>query len=488
MEASTAPPKAFASATELVALLRRRAVSSRELLDSYLHRIARIALNAVVTVDAERALAQADVADAAAARGAWLGPLHGLPVTVKDSLATAGMRTTSGAAQLAAHVPAHDAVAVARLRAAGAIVFGKTNLPTLAMDAQTFNPVFGTTDNPWDPALTPGGSSGGSAAALAAGLTGLELGSDISGSVRTPAHCCGVYAHKPSHGIIPIRGHIPPWPPDDLRNYDLADVGPLARSAGDLMLALDVLAGPDDATAVGWRLQLPPPRHGALRGYRVATWFDDVDGPINDEVRVLLEGAVTALRTAGATVTALASPPTALGPHARMAQRLLQGEICEDLPAPAYARLLEIADRSDAGDASPRVRWARDVTARKREWNEADSQRQHLRRRWAGVFSDHDVVLTPVLPVPAFPHDHRPSDERRIIVNGVARPYWEMLNWPVLANVAYLPATAAPIGHTAAGLPVGMQIIGPYLEDRTAIAFAAHLARLVGGFTPPPVG
>src|SRR6188472_2984600 len=221
----------FASASELAAAIRSRLISSRELLELYLGRIERFnpALNAIVTLDADRARAEADAADAAIARGDDLGPLHGVPITIKDSIETAGMRTTSGAKMLTDYVPQHDAVTVARLRAAGAIVFGKSNLPEFAGDSQSFNDLFGTTNNPWDPQRTPGGSSGGAAAAVASGLTGLELGSDIGGSLRIPAHFCGVYTIKPTWGIVPMTGHIPP-PPDAQRDVDVGVIGPLTRS------------------------------------------------------------------------------------------------------------------------------------------------------------------------------------------------------------------------------------------------------------------
>lgn len=485
--AATTLEPAFAPATELLAAIRRREIGCRELLACYRERIERLdgRVNAVVTLD-ERALDRAAAADAALARGETWGPLHGLPVTVKDSLCTAGLRTSAGAVELADHVPDADAEAVARLRAAGAVVFGKTNLPRFALDVQTYNELFGTTCNPWAPDRTPGGSSGGSAAALAAGLTALELGSDIGGSIRAPAHCCGVFGHKPSHGLVPLRGHIPPGPPDNLREYDMAVLGPLARSARDLDLALSVLAGPGRADAVAWRLRLPPPRRSALREYRVAVWFDDPGAPIDDAVRAPMEHAVRLLGAAGATVATLAEPPVGLAEHERLAQQLMQGEICEDLPARLYAELLELASAPDPSDGSEHLRWARDVTARKRDWNAADAQRQRLRVRWAELFDRFDAVLTPALAVPAFPHDHRPDGERVVLINGEPRRYWELGRWPTLANVSRLPAAVAPIGMTADGLPVGIQVLGPYLEDRTAIDLAGRIAELTGGTAQPP--
>src|SRR5512139_379828 len=299
----------FRSASSLAAALRRREVSSRELLEHFLARVEKHnpALNAVVTLDAERARARAAEADAALARGESWGPLHGVPMTVKDTVETAGVRTTAGAPLLAQHVPAADATAVARLRAGGAVIFGKTNIPLFASDVQSYNAVFGTTNNPWDASRTPGGSSGGAAAALAAGLTGLELGSDIGGSIRTPCNWTGVFGHKPTHDLVPLRGHIP-GPPGTLAEPDLAVAGPMARSADDLDLALDLLAGPRDDEAVGWRLALPRPRHARLRDYRVAAWLDDRDLPVDAEVARVLGDALARLRAAGAAIDERARP------------------------------------------------------------------------------------------------------------------------------------------------------------------------------------
>jgi len=481
----------FASAVALLGALDDGEISARELLEVYLERIGKLnpALNAVVTLDEEGARAAAAAADEARAGGRAHGrPLLGLPVTVKDSLETAGLRTTAGARELAGHLPLTDAPAVARLRAAGAVIAGKTNLPSWAADVQTTNPLFGTTANPWDPARSPGGSSGGSAAALAAGLSALELGSDIGGSVRVPAHWCGVAGHKPSWGVIPSRGHIPP-PPGSLAPTDLAVVGPLARSAADLVLAFDVLAGPDHGDAVGWRLELPRPRHDRLDGYRVAVWFDDPDCPLAGEVRDVLEAAVASLAGAGALVAGQgdAPPPVTLAGQARPYQRLLQAVMGAGLPDGLFADLVAVAEGAGPGDDDPHVRFARDVTARMRDWHPANEERHRTRARWAGFFRHHDVLLTPVAPTVAIPHDHRPIPERHLMVDGQRRPYWDVILWPSLANFAGLPATVVPAGLAESGLPVGIQILGPYLEDRTTLAFAALVETVLGGFRRPPL-
>ncbi len=299
---------ALRPAHELADAIRRRELSSRELLDHYLARVERLnpALNAVVTLDPDGARRAADAADAAVARGEVVGPLHGVPMTIKDTYETAGMRTTCGVAAWD-HVPDIDAEAVRRLREAGAVIFGKTNAPSFAADWQTYNPIFGATNNPWDTTRTTGGSSGGAAAALAAGLTALELGSDIAGSIRLPSNWCGVCGHKTSWGIVPHRGHLPP-PPGALATSDLGVMGPMARDIADLELALDLLAGPAQAPAVGWRLELPPARASTLRELRLATWLDDPAYPVESDVA---HGAGVGCRRAGRrrrTTRRLATP------------------------------------------------------------------------------------------------------------------------------------------------------------------------------------
>src|SRR5215470_6826508 len=262
---------AYLTAIDLAKRIRQREISSRETLGYFLARVATLDknINSVVTLDAERARAEADAADATLARGVVRGPLHGVPMTIKDSFQTAGTRTTSGAPELADFIPQEDAWPVARLREAGAVIFGKTNLPIYAGDLQSYNAVFGTTNNPYDLTRTPGGSSGGSAAALAGGFTPLELGSDIGGSIRLPSHMSGVVGHKPSYGVVPAHGQIP-GPPGTLTLADLAVAGPMASTVEDLELALDIMAGPNRWEKTAWRLELPLPRRQTFEEYRIA--------------------------------------------------------------------------------------------------------------------------------------------------------------------------------------------------------------------------
>ena len=475
----------FLSARELTRRIKRRTLSSLELVDHFLARIERHneAVNAVVTLDAEGARASARRADEAAARGAWLGPLHGIPLTIKDSFEVAGMRTTCGASVFRDHVPKQDAIVVQRLRAAGAILLGKTNTPAFCGDAQTFNAIFGTTHNPWDVTRTCGGSSGGSAAALATGLTPLEVGSDIAGSIRCPASFCGVLGHKPTYGIIPGRGHIP-GAPGSRSEFDLGVMGPLARHADDLSLLLDVLAGPPPEQASAYRLQLPAARSHSLRGYRVAAFLDDPSFAVDETVLRCLERAVSALREAGATVHE-AKPEFAMAEAVAVYRQLLDSVMGSGLPAKVREVLKQQAETGDP--SSPLTSFARNAHLSHREWLKAHEQREQLRVRWARFFEDYDVLLTPVTIVPAFAHDHSPLQPlRKLQVNGRERHYDDLFAWVSLASIAYLPATSVPVGLTPGGLPVGMQVIGPYLEDRTPIDFAARVQELLGGFQAPP--
>jgi amidase len=475
----------FATATELTDALRRRAISSRELLEVTLQRIEAAAphLNAVVRLDVDRARQEATHADEALAGGDLLGPLHGLPMTVKDVWGTEGLVTTSGAPGRARFVPERDAPAVARLRAAGAIVVGKTNTPLWAGDIQTVNDVYGRTSNPWDLARTPGGSSGGAAAAVAAGLSPLELGSDIGGSIRTPAHCCGVYGLKPSWGVIPTRGYLPPT--GDLIEDDVNVAGPLARSIDDLELALGVLAGPNDDEAVAWRLELPAgPPVEELAGLRVGVTLDDSDFPVSGEVRDVLQRLADRVADAGAQVVEVPLPVD-LGDGFRTWIDLvlpIVGALLPDEEFAAFCGLDGIVDESLG------VRAGQALVSRWRTRREADERRQHQRRRWAELFDDHDVVLAPPMVVPAFPHDHeRPFAERTLDYDGHSAEHLELTAWCAAIGVMLLPVVCLPAGRTRDGLPVGVQCIGPFLSDRRLVGIARLLDTTGERFVPPPL-
>ncbi|MEU4533359.1 amidase [Streptosporangium sp. NPDC023825] len=475
----------FCSAGELAAAVAAKEVSSVELLDHYLSRGERFGpqVNAIVALDVEGARAAAREADRAVSHGEPLGRLHGVPVTVKDSLEVAGMRTTGGTTRWGHHVSTRDAESVERLRAAGAIVFGKSNLPADARDYQTFNEIYGTTNNPWDPARVPGGSSGGSAAALAAGLTGLELGGDTAGSIRVPAHFCGVYGLRTSYGIVPRFGSVSGHAPGTLAEFDMAVLGPLGRHADDLDLGLDVLAGPDRDLAPAWRLELPASRSEALRGFRVAAWLDDPFCPVDGEVVAVMQAALEAVRAEGAVVVE-GGGPVGLAETMALFWPLLMAQSGLIEPEESYAGLVELAAAEGAAGG-----FASDQTVRFRDWHALDDRRQHSRRRWAEFFDDVDVLLCPAAPTAAFPHDQNPDlgrAGRTLRINGADRPYLDMFTWTTPAALNHLPAAVAPIGTTREGLPVGIQVIAPYLHDRTAVRFVQRLAEVIGGFRRPP--
>lgn len=474
----------FESARVLARRIRLREQSSVELVESFLSRIAKVnpALNAVTTLEPERARVEAKRADEVLASGAPLGPLHGVPMTVKDAFEVSGMRTTGGAKRWTDHVPAQDAITVRRLRDAGAIIAGKTNTPAYCSDWQSYNELFGTTNNPWDVSRTPGGSSGGAAAALAAGMTPIELGSDIAGSIRLPPAFCGVFGHKPTQNLVPTRGHVPPQP-GTLASQDLVVSGPMARTADDLALLLPILAGPVPEIAKAYSVSLPPPRVATLRGYRVAAWLEDAAFPVDAEVAARLHATVDALRRAGVSVDD-ARPEFSLADAHSIYRRVFDPLIAAGSPP----QVIEQLEAAAAGpDTLPIVITARNSLARHYEWLVANEQCAKLRATLARFFENYDVLLCPVTPVAAFAHDHSlPQFMRTITVNGAARPYMNLTGWISFATTTGNPATVAPIGRTKAGLPVGIQIVGPYLEDLTSIDFAGRLSDVVGGFEPPP--
>jgi amidase len=477
----------FATATELSRALRDRTISSRELLDHTLDRVDRLnpGLNAIVAFDLDRAREAAAAADAATAKNEATGPLHGLSMTVKDVWETEGLVTTAGAPELKGYVPTKDALAVGRLKAGGAIIFGKTNTPLYAGDFQTYNDVYGTTNNPWDVGRTAGGSSGGAAAAVAAGLTPLELGSDIGGSIRNPAHFNGVYGLKPSWGVVPSRGHIP-GPPGSLVEGDVNCNGPLARSLEDLRLALDVLAGPVPEDAPGWRLVLDQgPPIDDVRAVRVATVFGEGSDllPVAGDVRASLDAFAGRVADAGARVDAV-TLPVSLADGLRSWQELVVPIIGASLADDDFAAFIEL--EALPGD-DPMMAAGRALTSRYRTWARANGQRQHQRVAWANFFEQYDVVLAPVMPTAAFPHDTlRPITDRVLDIDGVAVPHLLAMAWCGAIGSVLLPVVTLPTGPTAAGLPVGVQVIGPFLSDLRLLRLADLLDAAGGpGFTPP---
>ncbi|MGW4688768.1 amidase [Streptomyces sp. NPDC004244] len=484
--ASPSTPLHLAPARDQLAALRRRTTTSRDLLEQYLRHIDRTnpGLNAVITLDAEGARAAADAADRHLARtGKPLGVLHGLPVTVKDALETKGLRSTCGAPDLTGHVPDRDADAVARLRAAGAVIVGKTNVPVMCQDLQTSNPLFGTTKNPYDDTKTAGGSSGGPAAAVAAGISSLEIGSDLAGSLRLPAAYCGVYALRPSGGIVPTRGHIP-RPPGWLSSSDMLTLGPIARTADDLDVLLDVLAAPAPAEAAAWRIELPAPRRRRLADYRVGMWQDDPYCHVDASIRQLLDEIAGILRSSGTAVDDT-TRPVQLADSDRLFQRLMFATASATATDAGFADDIAAADRIPADDPSGIFLHSR--TMRHRDWLRANEEREKLRGHWADYFTTHDVLITPAVPSTCVDDQtSTPVPDRFITVDGQKRPYFDQTAWLNLAGHVRLPAVVMPAGRTAEGLPLAVQIIGPYLADRTVIDLARHLARKLPKPAQPP--
>jgi amidase len=477
----------YRTASDLVEALAARQTSARELVDAAIARIEALdpKINAVVVRDFDRARAAADAADAALARGEGRA-LLGLPMTVKEQFNTAGLPTTWGFPQYRDWRPDADALAVQRLKAAGAIILGKTNVPINLADWQSYNDVYGTTNNPWDFTRSPGGSSGGGAAALAAGYVPLEFGSDIGGSLRAPAHYCGVFSHKPSLDLVPLRGAGPPQTPAIPVRGDLAVIGPMARSAADLALQLSVVAGPDELMeGIGYKLALPPPRHEKLAEFRVLVIDAHPLCPTANSIQKALNDLADRLGKAGCTILRESPKLPDLALTSRVYRKLLSAFFAADLSPEERARVEGAAKALSPDDQSLNASGLRGLTMNHPDWIRESRIRGGLRARWEALFQDVDVVLCPPMPTLAFVQDHSPKYARKLDVDGTKIPYNDQSVWAGIAILTGLPSTTMPIGQSD-GLPIGMQITGGYLEDRTTIAFAGLVEREFGGFTPPP--
>lgn len=478
----------FDTASEQLSALRARRISATELLERSFERIDRVdpALNSIIVQDRDHARHAAAQADAALAGGEQR-PLLGLPMTVKECFDIAGLPTTWGLPGTRQIPVRRDSVVVRRLRDAGAVVLGKTNVPPNLADWQSSNPVYGTTNNPWDPQRSPGGSSGGAAAALAAGLVALEIGTDIGGSLRVPAHCCGVYAHKSTWGLVPMRGCAPPGTPSlAVSNpVDLAVAGPMARSAADLELALDVVAGPDDDQARGYSLKLPSPRHQRLKDFRVLTLREHPLLPTGAEVGDAIQAWIDRVANAGCEVADESPLMPDLMQVAQTYTRLLLAFFGANFPQPEYDGIRHAAAAIAADNSSTQALELRALASSHRDWIAADRARSGIRDAWLRLFERWDVVVCPVMPLTALAHDNTPMQQRTVRIGEAQLPYTLMGTWAGLATLAGLPATAMPIGFGASGLPVGVQAIGAQFEDRTTIAFARLAEEAFGGFVAP---
>jgi amidase len=473
----------YKSATELAALIRRRRVSALELLDHFLARGERYnpKLNAIIWMDRDRARKRAKAADAALKKGQRLGPLHGVPMTIKESYQLAGSPTTWGAPSMKENLTDTTAVSAQRMIEAGVTLFGKTNVPLMLADWQSYNAVYGVTRNPWDTSRTPGGSSGGSAAALAAGLTGIEAGSDIGSSIRNPAHYCGVFGHKPTYGLITPRGQALPGV---VAPTDISVVGPLARSAQDLDLALDIMAGPDPDDGGFFKVALPKCEKTSLKQFRIAVKLTDPASDVDVDYADQLQGLVDNLAKAGAKVKE-AEPDIDTARLHDIYIRLLRAATSARMPD------ADIADWTQELASEPNAYLAQSVdgvTMSHRRWLQLNNERHQMRLTFNAFFKDYDILLCPVAASAAFPHDQTHEGKRwrrRITVNNKRVSPTDQLFWAGYSGVAYLPSTVGPAG-IASGLPVGYQAIAAQGRDKTSIAFARLVEKTVGGFTPPP--
>jgi amidase len=480
----------FKTATELSAAFAAKKVSAVELAQDAIDRIERHdgKVNAICVRDFGRALEAARAADAARARGETR-PLLGIPLTVKESFNVAGLPTTWGFPDQKDFEPGEDALSISRVKDAGGVILGKTNVPVGLGDWQSYNEIYGTTNNPFDLGRTPGGSSGGSAAALAAGYGPLSLGSDIGGSLRVPAFHCGVYAHKPTFALVPSRGHTPPPLPPLPFDRDLSVMGPMARSAADLSLLLDVIAGPDPLEAgKAYSLALPPPRRGELKDFRVLLLDTDPEMPTSNSVRTAIGKLAANLGKAGVKIERHGRLLPDFAASTRLYMRLLLSFLGTSFAPEVYADAQAAAAKLSPDDKSLAAERLRGLALSHRDWVMADRGRTRLRAQWRELFKTFDAVICPVMPTPAYLHDHSEDQEtRRINIDDKDYVYPDQLAWPGIATLPGLPATAIPIGLAPEGLPIGVQIVGPFLEDRTPLKLAELIEREFGGFVPPPM-
>lgn len=479
----------YATAAEMSVALSKRDISAVELTEAAIERIEACEpkINAVCVKTYEAAREAAKAADARLATGVR-GALLGVPMTIKESFSLAGTPTTWGFPDKRENRPVEDALAVQRVKRAGAVILGKTNVPISLGDWQSYNEIYGVTNNPYDLARSAGGSSGGSSAALAAGYGALSMGSDIGGSLRVPAHFCGIFAHKPTHDLVPPRGHAPPGVPALPGSIDLSVIGPMARSAGDVEALLNVIAGPDELDmGVGYRLELPQARHEKLADFRVFVLdrhpLTDTDASVAQAIEQLASG----LTKAGVAVARHSDLAPDLAIDGRLFVHLLIATFSSRWSDEMYARATESAAKLDIADHSLVAEQVRGGTMNFRQWFVANARRNAGRARWRALFQSFDAVITPVTPTPAFPHDHLPDQGKRVLtINGARHEYFENVLWAGVATLPGLPATAMPIGRSRDGLPIGVQIIGPWLEDRTCLTLSRLIEREFGGFSPPP--
>ncbi len=472
----------FSTATAMLEALRRRDISSTELVDLHIARIEAHdgPLNAIPVRTFDRARQAAKQADKRLAAGDD-APLLGLPMTLKESTLTAGLPQSAGIPELKDYHPAVDGPVATQVFGAGACLLGKTNIPVALGDWQADSPVYGRTNNPWDVSRTPGGSTGGGGAALATGMTPLEVGSDIGGSIRVPAAYCGVYGHRPSETAIPRSGG---FPKEDLPNPAalMSVQGPLARSALDLECLFDVLTGPEPGEETAWTLNLPAARHQRLADFRVALLPPPCGVEASTDMLARLDELASWLSRQGARV-AEADPPFDMAAYYHDYMRLLT--VMVTLSTPREERQAQAAQFRATGDPFETDQ-ADGLEIDAADYVMLVARRECARAAWRDFFRDWDVVLAPMTLDVAFPHQEGDLETRTLMVDDRTLTYRSNLLYPMLAIFAGQPSTAFPGGLNAAGLPLGLQAIGPYLEDRTTLKFAQLIEAEWYRFEPPP--
>ncbi len=450
----------FASATELAAAIRSREVSALEVLDSCLDRISELnpTLNAIITMDADAARARARAADAALARGESWGPLHGVPFTLKDAHSTAGMRTTAGCEALEEYIPDHDSTVTARLKSAGGVLIGKTNVPPMLDDWQSCNPIFGRTANPWDAARTPGGSSGGAAAAVATGLSAFDIGTDLSGSLRVPAHFCGIYGLKPTEHRVSSHG-LRRHPGKQHTIRVMAGIGPMARSVDDLALLHRIIAGPDGCDSDVPPVAVEEIAEIALRAVRVAVAPDFPDFPLANVIRDAVTSLARELEPLCAAVDEPALPAL---------DYTAEGKSAADL----IAMMVGVYHPKDG-----------DPAAKLGDHMEALRERDRTIAVWERFLDQWDVLLCPAAMTTAFPHC--PKDTK-LDVDGEKVQYSLIGAHTTLFNYTGQPAAVIPYTHDADGLPIGVQLVAKRWSEARLLGIARAIAQVTGGFQRPP--
>ena len=471
----------YATARQMIADLKAKKISARELLDAHVARNEQIAkpINAVIETDLARAHKDAAEIDEARAKGAALGALAGIPMTIKDGFDVENMPAVSGNPALKDRAKnCADADMVALARKAGAVIWGKTNVPFMLGDIQSFNDIYGTTNNPYDVTRVPGGSSGGAAAALATGVTSLEIGSDIGGSLRHPANFCGVTSLKPTWGVLSQRGHVPPLP-GSTENTDLNVVGPMARTVDDLKLLWSVLRG------------APEQARRDVKGARIAVWDAEASWPLARDVREAVESAGNALAKSGARVEH-AKPDVDGAELMNFYTAILTPIVTAGLPDALIKSFAEVREDDlklvkSGGEGAAAAAFRLRARPSPQEAADAEARRQDYKLRLAKFFKSYDAIVMPISMVSAFPHQQVPTFNDRILdVDGQKVPYPKIIEWISLATALHAPALAVPAGRTAGGVPIGVQIVGPWNGEDRLFDYAAAVEEGLGGFRPPP--